>query len=542
MRIAFFLLVLLAAGPARAADADGDGVPDAADRCPHEPETRDGLRDDDGCPEIDAWGPTGTTADPGAASDGAFRPATWGRLPPALTPRSAPRDADPVGPRDDLCPGQDEDLDGFEDEDGCPDPDNDGDGIHDEDDACPLVAEDADGRLDDDGCPESEGPAAPAAQGPDGDGDGVPDATDRCPHEPENADGRRDHDGCPESPELPAPPNWADALVATGDRDGDGVHDLVDLCPEDPEDPDRFDDADGCPDPDNDGDGIADRVDRCPLEAESPNGTYDGDGCPDGGDDHDRDQVDDAFDVCPWEAEDRDGVRDEDGCPEVEHAPTALANLPVDAPPPTGAQPAALRNALPAPPRGGDLDGDGLTLLLDDCPTEPEDFDGFLDGDGCPDLDDDADGIPDADDACPRRAETLNDFDDADGCPDVAPDIMDSLRGVVRGIAFRSGSAVLLSSSRNVLTDVQSLLNEHPDLALVVVGHTDDAGDPESNRALSEARAAAVAEWLVLRGIARDRVQTSGRGPDQPIESNDTDSGRAANRRVELSYTRREAP
>lgn len=69
---------------------------------------------------------------------------------------ASPRDADGDGIPDDRdqCPEQPEDFDGFQDEDGCPDPDNDGDGILDVQDICPLDAEDFDGFQDDDGCPD----------------------------------------------------------------------------------------------------------------------------------------------------------------------------------------------------------------------------------------------------------------------------------------------------------------------------------------------------------------------------------------------------
>jgi OOP family OmpA-OmpF porin len=82
------------------------------------------------------------------------------------------RDFDGVPDAIDACPSQPEDLDGYEDSDGCPDPDNDGDGVPDALDHCPNQPEDLDGHEDSDGCPD-----------PDNDGDGVPDALDRCPLE-----------------------------------------------------------------------------------------------------------------------------------------------------------------------------------------------------------------------------------------------------------------------------------------------------------------------------------------------------------------------
>jgi len=169
-------------------------------------------------------------------------------------------DLDGDGIKDDVdkCPTEPEDFDDFEDEDGCPDPDNDGDGILDVDDKCPNEPEDKDGVEDEDGCPDPDIF--------DRDGDGIPDNVDKCPDEPEDRDGFEDEDGCPDP-----------------DNDKDGILDVDDLCPNEPEDKDGFEDEDGCPDPDNDKDGILDRDDECPNEPETVNGYQDEDGCPDKG-------------------------------------------------------------------------------------------------------------------------------------------------------------------------------------------------------------------------------------------------------------------
>jgi OOP family OmpA-OmpF porin len=117
--------------------------------------------------------------------------------------------------------------------------DRDGDGIADDTDKCPAKAEDKDGFEDADGCPE-----------PDNDQDGVADGDDECPTEAEDKDAFEDDDGCPDP-----------------DNDQDGVADGDDKCPTEAEDKDGFEDADGCPDPDNDQDGVADAADKCPTEA-----------------------------------------------------------------------------------------------------------------------------------------------------------------------------------------------------------------------------------------------------------------------------------
>jgi OOP family OmpA-OmpF porin len=131
--------------------------------------------------------------------------------------------------------------------------DSDGDGIPDDVDKCPKEPEDKDGFQDDDGCPD-----------PDNDNDGIPDKLDKCPNDPEDKDGFEDDDGCPDL-----------------DNDKDGVPDSLDKCPNEPEDKDGFEDQDGCPDPDNDKDGIPDALDKCPNQPETINHYKDEDGCPD---------------------------------------------------------------------------------------------------------------------------------------------------------------------------------------------------------------------------------------------------------------------
>ncbi len=173
-------------------------------------------------------------------------------------PSIGDRDGDGYLDDEDQCPDEPEDFDDFEDEDGCPDPDNDKDGILDVDDRCPNIPEDIDGDEDEDGCPE----------GGDGDrdGDGILDSVDKCPDQPEDIDGFEDEDGCPDP-----------------DNDKDGILDVDDQCPNDPEDKDGFEDEDGCPDIDNDRDQILDVDDKCPNDPETYNGHEDEDGCPDKG-------------------------------------------------------------------------------------------------------------------------------------------------------------------------------------------------------------------------------------------------------------------
>lgn len=165
------------------ADADGDGVGDAADKCPGAAEDADGHADADGCPDPDNDG------------DGTLDTA-------------------------DRCPDQAEDKDGFSDADGCPDPDNDDDGTLDAADRCPLQAEDKDGFEDADGCPDGDNDKdgiadaqdkCPGQSGSaedqgcppsDKDDDGIPDKLDKCPDKKETFNGKDDGDGCPDGEET----------------------------------------------------------------------------------------------------------------------------------------------------------------------------------------------------------------------------------------------------------------------------------------------------------------------------------------------------
>ena len=167
-------------------DRDGDGIKDDLDKCPDEPEDKDGFKDEDGCP------------DPDNDNDGILDihdrcinvpedrdgDEDWDGCPEN---RDGDRDGDGILDSKDKCPDDPEDRDGFEDSDGCPDPDNDKDGIPDKADKCPNDPEDKDGFEDSDGCPD-----------PDNDKDGIPDVRDKCPNEPENFNGFEDEDGCPD--------------------------------------------------------------------------------------------------------------------------------------------------------------------------------------------------------------------------------------------------------------------------------------------------------------------------------------------------------
>lgn len=101
-------------------------------------------------------------------------------------------------------------------------------------------------------------------------------------------------------------------------------------------------------------------------------------------------------------------------------------------------------------------------------------------------------------------------------------------------VTFESGSANISRDSGLTLDKLLAVARRCSGLSFEVRGHTDSAGDRAFNIRLSEERAAAVAEYLAARGIPRDRLDPVGFGPDEPVASNDTRDGRAANRRIEF--------
>ena len=113
---------------------------------------------------------------------------------------------------------------------------------------------------------------------------------------------------------------------------------------------------------------------------------------------------------------------------------------------------------------------------------------------------------------------------------------LDELAAEIReNVVFATGSEVLDAGATATLDKVVDAMNRHPLPVVEVSGHTDSTGDPDAKRALSGARAQAVVDYLVAQGIQVERLQSRGAGADEPIADNDTDEGRAQNRRVELT-------
>jgi OOP family OmpA-OmpF porin len=300
-------------------------------------------------------------------------------------------------------------------------------------------------------------------------------------------------------------------LICFGlDDDNDGIPNDEDNCRYVPNPAQEDLDSDGigdvCDD-DMDGDGILNDNDNCRRTPNPDQADTDRDGVGDAcSDDADGDRIVNDDDSCVLEPEDYDGWQDVDGCPDP------------------------------------DNDGDGLLDTVDRCPNEAEDIDGFEDADGCPDDDNDADRILDVNDACPMEPEDYNGNLDEDGCPDgdtlvnLTPDRIE----ILEQINFELNSAVITGArSFEILDAVAGVLRMYPTITIRVEGHTDNRGSDSYNQQLSQDRADSVMNYLIQVGIDPSRLVAVGFGEEVPLADNNTNAGRAANRRVEFHITAR---
>lgn len=104
-------------------------------------------------------------------------------------------------------------------------------------------------------------------------------------------------------------------------------------------------------------------------------------------------------------------------------------------------------------------------------------------------------------------------------------------------IKFQFGSAQLLHSSEEYLNNVVGMMKAYPGMKIIINGHTDNVGSDDFNQMLSEKRAQSVFDYLVRHGIEANRMTCHGYGLHYPIDTNETDAGRARNRRVEIEVT-----
>jgi len=396
-------------------------------------------------------------------------------------------DKDGIINKEDGCPYDAEDEDGYQDHDGCPDPDNDGDGIYDLDDQCPDQPEDMDGFMDEDGCPD-----------PDNDGDGIPDLRDRCPLDA----GPSSNDGCafgnPDTDKDEVCDAWVSEKGALDDFEG--VCTGVDACPNQA----GVLENDGCPlgEADSDGDslcaawvsekGLMDKyadvcsgLDKCPNEK----GPEWNNGCPAKNPDLDKDSVCD-----PWVAQENVLDQYADICSGVDKCPTDSGSVE------NGGCPMA----------DPDIDDDGM---CDAWVAEKGMLMKFAET--CKGID-----------KCPNKAGP----EENEGCP--AKPIEKKV--TLKGVNFKTGTAELTFEAKQILNPVADQLLAFEDVKIEIWGHTDDRGGDDYNQKLSEQRAQSVVDYFVTKGVARDRMKAIGKGEEVPVASNKTASGRAQNRRIEM--------
>jgi outer membrane protein OmpA-like peptidoglycan-associated protein len=236
-------------------------------------------------------------------------------------------------------------------------------------------------------------------------------------------------------------------------------------------------------------------------------------------------------------------------------------------------------------PNKADTDGDGLNDAQEVQKYQTDPFKADTDGDKISDgdeatkyrsdpikADSDGDGVADGDEVLqfktdPGKADTdddgLNDYTELnyyhtdpikidsdrggmnDGAEikasknplDASDDLYDLSKGkkiVLHGINFEFNKSTILPDSKPILEKVRASLAANPEVTVTISGHTDNAGSDEYNRTLSQQRAQAVKDWLVANKINANRMKVIGKGETEPTSTNDTEEGRAENRRIEF--------
>jgi len=223
-------------------------------------------------------------------------------------------------------------------------------------------------------------------------------------------------------------------------------------------------------------------------------------------------------------------------------------------------------HAAPAePPPPADTDGDGVLDPSDLCPNTPPGT--AVDATGCPaaPADSDGDGVLDTLDQCPGTPPGTvvdatgcpppvpagNPDEDADGvrneldkCPGTPPSFKVDVVGcmveqtvALQNVNFEFGSDQLTAGAKTILDGIGGSLLAQTSVKVLVTGHTDALGPQSYNLSLSQRRAKSVMAYLVEKGVEPTRVSSEGEGEFSPIASNDTEEGRAQNRRVEFKIT-----
>ncbi len=302
--------------------------------------------------------------------------------------------------------------------------------------------------------------------------------------------------------------------------------------------------------PDTDGDGLTDgdevhKYHTDPLKADT-----DGDGLNDG------DEVK-IYHTDPLKA-DTDGDGLNDGV-EVKQYHTDPLKADTDG---DGLNDGDEVNKYRTDPLKADTDGDGLSdgAEVNQYHSDPlktdTDGDGLSDGDEVnkyhtdpTKADTDGDGLNDGAEVNQYHTDPLKIDTDGGGMADGAEikagknpldpkdDLWDLSKGkkiVMHGINFATNKSKILPESEWILEKARASMAANPDATVIISGHTDSVGKDEANRNLSLKRAQAVKDWLVSKGISADRMKVVGKGASEPVASNDTEDGKAQNRRIEF--------
>ncbi len=148
------------------------------------------------------------------------------------------------------------------------------------------------------------------------------------------------------------------------------------------------------------------------------------------------------------------------------------------------------------------------------------------------DSDADADGVIDGSDQCENTRENIA-VDEA-GCS--------IFQVALQGVSFENNSAELKPGSEQVLDQAAQVIIASPGVRVEVQAHTDSVGSKKYNQKLSEKRASSVREYLISKGVSATQLESKGYGETDPVLSNETEDGRARNRRVELKVKRSPGP
>jgi len=181
-----------------------------------------------------------------------------------------------------------------------------------------------------------------------------------------------------------------------------------------------------------------------------------------------------------------------------------------------------------------DQDCDGIPDSLDKAPNRAEDFDGFEDEDGIPDMDNDNDGIPDFLDGAPNEAETFNGFHDDDGIPDKKPELVKFIDAIYSAKIFKKESEAITSGGYTILNGITAFMQTHSKKSIEIRSFTNNVKQADNNLVLSQKRAEIVRSYIIKSGIPEKRLHAIGYGEANYISTDENSIGRQQNQRLDF--------